>query len=155
MTAEFHMPFNIALALIFIGLLDPLTWPLERLLPERKPPANPSLPRYLDETALDTPSLAIANAARETLRMGDVVETMLSQVMTAIMAGERRLGNEVSKMDNIVDRLTEAIKLYIARLTRGSLDELEGRRAMEILSFAIQSRAHGRHYRQKSLRARN
>jgi len=69
--------------------------------------------------------------------MGDVVETMLSQVMTAIMAGERRLANEVSKMDNIVDRLTEAIKLYIARLTRGSLDELEGRRAMEILSFAI------------------
>ena len=137
MTAEFHMAFNIALALIFIGLLDPLTWLLERLLPERKQPANPSLPRYLDETALDTPSLAIANAARETLRMGDVVETMLSQVMTAIMAGERRLANEVSKMDNIVDRLTEAIKLYIARLTRGSLDELEGRRAMEILSFAI------------------
>jgi len=32
--------------------------------------------------------------------MGDVVETMLSQVMTAIMAGERRLANEVSKMDN-------------------------------------------------------
>ena len=44
---------------------------------------------------------------------------------------------EVSRMDNIVDRLTEAIKLYIARLTRGSLDEREGRRAMEIVSFAI------------------
>jgi phosphate:Na+ symporter len=40
-------------------------------------------------------------------------------------------------MDNIVDRLTEAIKLYIARLTRGSLDEREGRRAMETVSFAI------------------
>jgi phosphate:Na+ symporter len=40
-------------------------------------------------------------------------------------------------MDNIVDRVTEAIKLYIARLTRDSLDEREGRRAMEIVSFAI------------------
>ena len=69
--------------------------------------------------------------------MGDYVETMLTQVMTAIMANDRRLAGEVSKMDNVVDHLTEAIKLYIAKLTRGSLDEREGRRAMEIVSFAI------------------
>jgi phosphate:Na+ symporter len=137
LTAEFHMAFNIALALIFIGLLDPLAWLLERLLPERKQAADPSLPRYLDEGAVDAPSLAIANAARETLRMGDCIETMLTQVMTAIMANDRRLAGEVSKADNVVDRLTEAIKLYIAKLTRGSLDEREGRRAMEIVSFAI------------------
>ncbi len=137
MTAEFHMLFNVALALIFIGLLDPLAWLLVRILPDRKRATDPSLPRYLDEAALDTPSLAIGNAARETLRMGDVVETMLSQVMTAIMDNDRKLAGDVSKMDNVVDRLTEAIKLYIARLTRGSLDEREGRRAMEIASFAI------------------
>jgi phosphate:Na+ symporter len=137
MTAEFHMAFNVALALIFIGLLDPMAWLLERLLPEGKQAPDPSLPRYLDEAAIDTPSLAISNAARETLRIGDFVETMLSQVMTAIMANDRKLASEISKADNAVDRLTEAIKLYIAKLTRGSLDEREGRRAMEIVSFAI------------------
>ena len=137
MTAEFHLLFNVALAAIFIGPLDTVAWLLVRILPERKQPADPSLPRYLDETALDTPPLAITNAARETLRMGDSVEVMLRQVMTAIMNNDRKLAAEVSQMDNIVDRLTEAIKLYIARLTRGSLDEREGRRAMEIVSFAI------------------
>ena len=137
MTAEFHLLFNVALAAIFIGPLDAVAWLLVRILPERKQPADPSLPRYLDETALDTPPLAITNAARETLRMGDTVEVMLRQVMTAIMNNDRKLAAEVSRMDNIVDRLTEAIKLYIARLTRGSLDEREGRRAMEIVSFAI------------------
>jgi phosphate:Na+ symporter len=137
MTAEFHMLFNVALALIFIGLLDAEAWLLVRILPDRKRPADPSLPRYLDETALDTPSLAIPNAARETLRVGDSVEAMLGQVMTAIMTNDRKLTGEISKMDNVVDRLTEAIKLYVARLTRGSLDEREGRRAMEIVSFAI------------------
>jgi phosphate:Na+ symporter len=40
-------------------------------------------------------------------------------------------------MDNIVDRLNEAIKLYLTKLTRDSLDEREGRRAMEIISFTI------------------
>ena len=137
MTAEFHLLFNVALAVIFIGPLDAVAWLLVRILPERKQPADPSLPRHLDETALDTPPLAITNAARETLRMGDTVEVMLRQVMTAIMNNDRKIAAEVSRMDNIVDRLTEAIKLYIARLTRGSLDEREGRRAMEIVSFAI------------------
>ena len=37
----------------------------------------------------------------------------------------------------MVDRLDDAIKLYVTKLTRGSLDEREGRRAMEIISFAI------------------
>jgi phosphate:Na+ symporter len=37
----------------------------------------------------------------------------------------------------VVDRLNEAIKLYVTKLTRDSLDEREGRRAMEIVSFTI------------------
>ena len=137
MVAEFHMVFNVALAAIFIGLLDPFARILKRLLPERRQEVDPSVPRHLDEEAIDTPSLAILNAARETLRMGDYIETMLTQVMTAIMTNDRKLAGDVSRMDNIVDRLTEAMKLYIARLTRGSLDERDGRRAMEIVSFAI------------------
>jgi phosphate:Na+ symporter len=135
--AEFHMLFNVVLALIFIGLLDPVAQLLIRFLPERKKPDDASAPRYLDDGALETPSLALANAARETLRMGDTVETMLRDVMTAIMANDRKLAADVERKDNIVDKLNEAIKLYITRLTRDSLDDSEGRRAMEIVSFTI------------------
>jgi phosphate:Na+ symporter len=137
MTAEFHILFNVVLALAFIAVLDPFAWLLTRLLPEQKIAADPTAPRYLDEGALDTPSLALANAARETLHMGDIVETMLRQVMTALMTNDRRLADDVSRMDNAVDRLDEAVKLYVTKLTRGSLEEPEGKRAMEIVSFAI------------------
>src|SRR3984885_11518165 len=137
MTAEFHMLFNVALAVIFIGLLDPVAWLLARLLPEKKQTADASMPRYLDEAALENPPLALANAARETLRMGDSVEAMLREVMAALMANDRKLASDVSRLDNVVDRLNEAIKLYITKLTRDSLDEREGRRAMEIVSFTI------------------
>jgi phosphate:Na+ symporter len=137
MTAQFHMTFNITLALVFIGLLDPLAWLLVKVFPARKAAADPSAPRYLDDSALATPSLALADAARETLRMGDFVEVMLRQVMTALMTNDRALVREVSRMDNVVDKLDEAIKLYVTKLTRGSLDEREGHRAMEIISFTI------------------
>ena len=137
MTAEFHLLFNLALAALFIGVLDGLSWLLVRVLPEKRRPDDASVPRYLDEAALETPSLALANAARETLRMGDTVETMLRNVMTALLNNDRKLAGEVSRLDNVADRLNEAIKLYITKLTRDSLDEREGRRAMEIVSFTI------------------
>ena len=137
MTAEFHMLFNVALAAIFIGPLDAMAWLLVRLLPGKKQPDDASAPRYLDDAALETPPLALANAARETLRMGDTVEAMLREVMTALISNDRKLATDVSRMDNIVDRLNEAIKLYITKLTRDSLDDREGRRAMEIVSFTI------------------
>ena len=137
MTAEFHMVFNVVLALIFIGLLDPLAALLVRIFPARTDATDPATPRYLDATALETPSLALADAARETLRMADIVEVMLRQVMTALLSNDRGLVREVSRMDNVVDKLDKFIKLYITRLTRGSLDDREGRRAMEIISFSI------------------
>jgi phosphate:Na+ symporter len=137
MTAEFHMLFNIALAAVFIGALDPLARFLVRILPEKKQPSDAALPRYLEEVALATPPLALANAARETIRMGDTVEAMLRDVMTALLNNDRKLAIEVSRLDNVVDRLDEAIKLYITKLTRDSLDDREGHRAMEIISFTI------------------
>jgi phosphate:Na+ symporter len=136
-TATFHIVFNVAMAALFIGLLDPFSRLLVKLFPGRKSLSDPHAPRYLEESALDSPSLALADAARETLHMGDLVETMLRQVMIAMTTNNRALVGEVSRMDNAVDKLDEAIKLYITKLTRGSLDEREGRRAMEIVSFSI------------------
>jgi phosphate:Na+ symporter len=136
-TAGFHIAFNVVTALIFIGLLDGIARLLERFLPKKVLEADPSRPRYLDANALETPSLALADAARETLHMGDLVETMLRNVMAAMMTNDRSLVDKVSRMDNSVDALDEAIKLYVTKLTRGSLDEREGHRAMEIIAFAI------------------
>jgi phosphate:Na+ symporter len=137
LTAEFHIAFNVTTAVIFIGILDGIALLLKKLLPNKVREADPSRPRYLDESALETPSLALADAARETLHMGDYVEIMLRQVMAAMMTNDRALVDQVSRMDNAVDGLDEAIKLYVTKLTRGSLDEHEGQRAMEIISFAI------------------
>jgi phosphate:Na+ symporter len=137
MTAEFHVAFNAATAILFIGLLDGLAQLLTKLLPDRAQEADPARPRYLDENALATPSLALADAARETLHMGDHVEVMLRNVMAGMMTNDRALIDQVTRMDNAVDGLDEAIKLYVTKLTRGSLDEREGRRAMEIISFTI------------------
>src|SRR5438874_11345608 len=46
LTAEFHIAFNIATAIIFIGLLDGMARLLKKLLPNRVQETDPSRPRY-------------------------------------------------------------------------------------------------------------
>jgi phosphate:Na+ symporter len=63
----FHLLFNVALAVSFIGLTGLLAGWLERWMVAPTPPPSQSRPRHLDPVALPTPSLAIACAAREAL----------------------------------------------------------------------------------------
>ncbi|SFV11231.1 Na/Pi cotransporter family protein [Pseudoduganella namucuonensis] len=137
LAAHFHVLFNVVMALLFILPLASFARMLELLLPDVKTASDPSVPLYLHEGVNDTPSVALACAARETLRMGDIVDSMLQQAMTAILTNDRKLANEVSQKDDAVDRLHEAVKLYVINVTHGSLDEAEARRALEVLSLAI------------------
>jgi phosphate:Na+ symporter len=137
MAADFHTAFNLALAFVFIFPLKPLATLLTRLLPEQVKPSDPSTPLYLDETALGAPSVALACAARETLHIGDIIEGMLRRTMTALMTDDRKMAAEICRMDDAVDRLDEAVKLYVTKLTRESLDQQDAHRAMEIISFSI------------------
>jgi phosphate:Na+ symporter len=135
--ADFHTLFNVVMAALFIVPLRPFAGILQRLMPDRPKSANPGTPLYLDPGAIQTPSVALTCAAREVLHMGDLVETMLRQSMTALLTDDRKLVGHIEHMDNAVDKLHEAIKLYVTQITRESLDEGDGRRAMEIIAFDI------------------
>ncbi len=135
--ADFHTAFNLALAALFILPLDRVAALLIRLMPEGKKAADPSTPRYLEPSALATPTIALTCAAREVMHMGDIVDGMLRQTMTAFLTDDRRLVSEIEHMDDAVDRLHEAIKLYVTEITRESLDGQNGQRAMEIIAFSI------------------
>jgi phosphate:Na+ symporter len=135
--ADFHTAFNLVLAALFMLRLDAVARLLSWLLPERQQAADPGAPLYLDAAALATPSLALTCAAREVLHMGDVADTMLQRTIAAFLTDDRKLVTEIERMDDIVDRLHEAIKLYVTQITRESLDDQNGRRAMEIIAFSI------------------
>jgi len=137
LAADFHTAFNVLLALLFIGPLDFIAVRLTRWLPDQPKAADPGTPVYLDGTAAGTPTVALVSAAREVLRMGDIVETMLRQAMTALLTNDRKLVSEISRMDDAVDSLNEAVKMYVTHMTRDSLDDRDGYRAMEIVSFSI------------------
>ena len=132
----FHLLFNVALALLFIGLTTPMAHWVDRWLAAPEP-SGTERPNHLDPMALDTPSLAMSCAAREALHQADVVETMLRGMLTVILNNDLALGQKLRKMDDTVDALYSAIKYYLTKISREALSEREGQRWTDIISFTI------------------
>jgi phosphate:Na+ symporter len=133
--ADFHTGFNVLLAVLFLPLLRPYARLLERLLPTKVDVSDPSRPRYLADAARETPTIALAAASREALRMVDVLETMLQGTEAALQRGDRRGLAETKRADDMLDRLNTAIKDYIRGLDSDDLGEADTRRITEILTF--------------------
>jgi phosphate:Na+ symporter len=134
--ADFHTAFNVVLALIFFPLLGPYANVLKRWLPSRINQSDPSRPIYLDPVARETPVLAIGAAAREALRMADVLESMLVGLRESFDNANRKQIGETKRLDDVLDKLNTAIKVYVTSLDSEALGEVDLRRAREILGFA-------------------
>jgi phosphate:Na+ symporter len=134
--ADFHTAFNLALALIFLPLLDPYAALLRRLLPAQISPSDPSRPIYLDPAAREAPVVALGGAAREALRMTDVLENMLLGFRDALDRPDRKQISEIRRTDDILDKLNTAIKAYLLSLDPEALGESDHRTVSEILTFA-------------------
>jgi phosphate:Na+ symporter len=107
------------------------------VLPERPELNGTAKPRHLDPTALVTPSLALANAARETLRMGDLIDNMLDAMLDVLHGKQTAITQEMRRLTDDVEALYSAIKLYLAQMPREDLGDQDSRRWAEIIELAI------------------
>ena len=134
----FHLAFNVVISLGFIGLTQWVARLVVSLMPKTEAPVGNALrPHHLDTSALSTPSLAISCAAREALHQADIVETMLIGMQTVLRTDDLKLSGELRQLDDTVDELYSAIKYYLTQISRAELDEREGRRWTDIISFTI------------------
>jgi phosphate:Na+ symporter len=135
--ADFHTAFNLALAAVFFPVLTPFAALLRRWLPARVDAADPSRPMYLDPAARETPVVALGGAAREALRLADVLEAMLQGLRDALERGDRRRVAEAKRLDDVLDKLDTAIKAYLTALDPEAMTDADHRRAREVLAFAL------------------
>ncbi len=134
----FHLAFNLVLALVGIAFVRSVAALATSFLPSQPSAVdNANTPKYLDAQTLTTPSLALANAAREALRVGDYVNEMLDALGRLIRNHDRTAAEYVRQLDDTVDSLYKAIKLYLTKVSRSPMTEAESRRWTDIISFTI------------------
>ena len=134
-----HIVFNAALAFICIPLAPLMTRLTSTLIPdvdvaEPDPFQRVSL---LDRSVIATPKLALASATREVLHMGETVEGMFAPLADLFESGDPNLMARIRRMDGDVNRAHRDIKLYIAEVNRGQLDEADAQRGIELTDVAI------------------
>ena len=130
-----HLAFNIALALLawpFSGFLSDV---MKRAIPAQEDPDTG--PRYLDPEALSTPVVALANATREVLAVGDLVERMLVRVESAFRNNDLAPLSEIEALEKRVDRLQQDVKVYLSKLGWEPEAGDNTRRSGAIIDYAI------------------
>src|SRR4026209_1212132 len=82
--ANTHTFFNVAISALFLPFAPWAARVISVLAPEEALGDNPYRTRYLDDRYLEQPALAIGQATREALRMGDVAPDMLRDAVGGV-----------------------------------------------------------------------
>jgi phosphate:Na+ symporter len=133
--ANAHTFFNIGVGLAFLPFASLAARGIEAFVPADEQGDNPFRTRYVDDRALEQPSLALGQATREALRMADVVQGMLRDVVPVFRAPTVELIEAVERRDDQADFLEREIKLFLARLEREAMGADYGRREIALISF--------------------
>jgi len=133
----FHLLYNSLRCLIMLPTVTFMARACSWLLPERAEVNGRARPRHLDPAALSTPSLALANAVRETLRVGDLIDNMLDAMHSVLLGTQTAMTQQVRSLGEDVEALNNAIKLYLAQMPREDLSAQDSKRWAEIIELAI------------------
>lgn len=121
--ANAHAVFNIANAAIFVFFVGRIGALIERLLPVRPGEGDLVTLKYLEDSLLMTPLLALDRSRLEIMRMASRVRTMLVESLPAVLRGSRWTLLEIEQGDDEVDSLHGQIIEYLGRVGKTRLGD--------------------------------
>lgn len=133
-----HILFNIGVALLFLPLVKPLAMLVRTLLPAPPPKEKAFGPKYLDASALETPSLAFAQTKREIMRIGIIAQRLVSDSLKMFSRGEdyREEVEHIRSEDDKVDTLEKAVRFYLAEIAMERISERQARTQLALLGIS-------------------
>jgi phosphate:Na+ symporter len=136
-----HILFNLIILVAGIPLAGLVYRASQALVSLGSRPAADSLATAelsaLDESALDAPAQALANATREVVRICETIEIMLKRVMELYEDADDDKIKALAALDDRVDVKHAAVKLYLARIKQHPLSESETLRCEELIGASV------------------
>ena len=133
----FHVAFNVAVAVLFLPLVNVMAWVVKRLAPDSTAPSDPlRSPRYLNPLAIATPAAALANASLELARMGEILERMFETALRAMAGSSMEMLKQLEGQDTRLNAFQLAVQAYVNDVSQGKLSPEDSRRALEVTLYA-------------------
>ncbi|EIP96703.1 Na+/phosphate symporter [Opitutaceae bacterium TAV1] len=140
----FHTGFNAAVGVLMLPLLGTVMRLSRLIVPEPSTDLGEGSGEvsHLDPKALDTPSVALARATRETLRMADRVRAQLTGFWRACRTGDTALARRIQKEDDKVDWYNRELIEYLSHIG-GEKSARDTRWQVALMNFAVEMEAVG------------
>jgi len=132
--ANAHTLFNIINAAILLPFLSFFVKLVVKLLPGEEIIIKKG-PIYLNKGMLNTPSLALGQTIKELVRMGEMVESMLNDVMMSFIQNELNALKNVYLKEEVVNTLEKEITKYLVLVSQRSLSPKQSKRLTDLMNI--------------------
>lgn len=130
--AQTHGVFNIANTLIQLPFVGTLAYIVSKIIPSDEPETTELSTRikYLEPRLLGNAPVALGNATKETLRMGNIASETLHLASEYFFTHKANKGQKARQFEDLVDQLEKEITDYVVQASahRTLTDELSRRR---------------------------
>ena len=131
--ANVHTIFNITSTLMLLPFNKIIIKLATKLAPDNNTEDDDTkVVKFIDDRMIETPSIALVNVEKETLRMGEKSRESLDSAMTGIFEkSEKDLSNTLKK-EKVINELQKTILNYLLKLSKAPLNE-ESREVIDSL----------------------
>jgi phosphate:Na+ symporter len=133
--ANAHTMFNVSTTLIVLPLIFILIKIVKRILPGQVIKVDKGT-KFLEKRVLNTPSIALSQAGKETIRMAMITKSMLNDSKKVFLENKKELVHVVVKKEEAVDEIFRALNNYLEEISQKSLNKKDAKR-LTILSHSV------------------
>ena len=132
--ANAHTLFNIINVIILLPFNKLIVKLALKLVPQNNDEKNDDSKtvKFIDDRMIETPSIALVNIEKETLRMGEKAKESLNAAMEGIMEKSNEKIELSFRREKLINDLQKSIINYLIKLSKASLDE-ESRETVDAL----------------------
>jgi len=132
--AQTHGVYNLSNVILQIPLIVVLAYIVTQLIPDKDEDADdPYRPKYLDHRLLNNPSVALAQAKRETMQMGLIAYNAFNNAVDYFANPQEALLKKGETLENAINRLEREITDYVVLTSQKPLSKEESSSASIIL----------------------
>ncbi len=124
--ANSHTLFNVINVLILLPFSKLIVKLTMKLVPEKEDEVEDSkLVKFIDDRMITTPSIALSNTVKETLRMGNKAKTSLENAKNGLLEKSESKVKSVFEDEKKINELQKTILDYLLKLSKTNLSDSE------------------------------
>jgi len=132
--ANAHTLFNVALTAFFLPFTSVAARVFTRILPDKEEiEKEPFKTKYLDDSMISTPPLALNLAKAEVLRIGGIVIENVENIVKPFVDRDESVLDEIDVNEQRIDHLAEKVGDYLRRVARQKVAEERVNEAFQVM----------------------